>query len=99
MASTKITRKGQITIPIEIRNELGLKEGDYLTVRNENGRIVAENSVDIARRLAGSLSKYARGIDDGLSMEEIIARDDAAIEQAIIEDYLETERQMRQESK
>jgi len=28
----KITRKGQTTIPVEIREKLGLKEGDELSV-------------------------------------------------------------------
>ena len=30
MASAKVTSKGQITIPIEIRNELDLKPGDQI---------------------------------------------------------------------
>ena len=86
MASTKLTRKGQITIPIEIRNELGLKEGDYLTVRSENGRIVAENQLDIVRRTAGSLSEYAREVNKGLSIDEIIAREKAAFEEGVAEE-------------
>jgi antitoxin PrlF len=32
--------KGQVTVPIEIRNRLGLKEGDRLAFINEGGEIV-----------------------------------------------------------
>lgn len=32
MRTVKVTRKGQTTIPAEIREKLGIKEGDQLTV-------------------------------------------------------------------
>jgi antitoxin PrlF len=35
-----VTSKGQVTVPIEIRNRLGLKEGDRLAFINEGGEIV-----------------------------------------------------------
>ena len=31
MATAKITRKGQITIPVEVRKHLGLEEGDEVS--------------------------------------------------------------------
>ena len=34
---TKVTRKGQITVPAEVRRALGLKEGDRVTVQVEEG--------------------------------------------------------------
>jgi len=48
MELAKITLKGQITIPIEIRKKLGVKDGDKIVFIEENGRIVMENSVKIA---------------------------------------------------
>ena len=44
---TVMTRKGQITIPVEIRRALGLKEGDQVAVSLENGhaRLVPYGSV------------------------------------------------------
>jgi AbrB family looped-hinge helix DNA binding protein len=36
----KVTRKGQITIPSEIRVQIGLKEGDFLAVDAVNDEIV-----------------------------------------------------------
>jgi antitoxin PrlF len=35
-----VTSKGQVTVPIEVRNRLGLKEGDRLAFVNEGGEIV-----------------------------------------------------------
>ncbi|MGB3305802.1 MAG: AbrB/MazE/SpoVT family DNA-binding domain-containing protein [Thermomicrobiales bacterium] len=60
MLSTKITREGQITIPVEIRNELDLREGDVLVVEHHDGKIVMTNRQEIVRRTAGALAKYAR---------------------------------------
>lgn len=40
MPLAKVKQKGQVTIPAEIREELGLLEGDYVEVRRERGRIV-----------------------------------------------------------
>ena len=40
MPTTTITSKGQMTLPKEIRDELGLKVGDQLDVTIQNHRIV-----------------------------------------------------------
>jgi antitoxin PrlF len=48
MELAKITMRGQITIPVEIRRKLGVKDGDKVVFIEENGRIVMENSVRIA---------------------------------------------------
>jgi AbrB family looped-hinge helix DNA binding protein len=45
----RITTKGQITIPIEIRKKLNLKKGDkILFLEEENGRIYFENMALLA---------------------------------------------------
>ena len=44
MELAKVTSKGQITIPIEIRRKLGVKEGDKILFIEEQGRIVMINS-------------------------------------------------------
>jgi antitoxin PrlF len=36
----KVTRKGQVTIPAEIREQLGIKEGDKLAVEAIDHQIV-----------------------------------------------------------
>jgi AbrB family looped-hinge helix DNA binding protein len=44
MNLAKISANGQITVPVEIRRELGLKSGDkILFSRNDNGEIVMNN--------------------------------------------------------
>lgn len=40
MPSSTISSKGQITIPIEVRHRLGLKEGDKVEFVLEEGRTV-----------------------------------------------------------
>ena len=40
----KVTAKGQITIPIEIRKRLGVKAGDKILFLEEAGRIIFTNA-------------------------------------------------------
>ena len=40
MAEITITRKSQVTIPVEVRKKLGLEEGMRVTVWQEGGRVV-----------------------------------------------------------
>jgi len=42
MNKTKITRKGQVTIPKEIREKLSLKESDILSVSEKNNMIIMQ---------------------------------------------------------
>ena len=52
MEVAKISSKGQITIPISIRNKLNLKTGDKIVILEENGRFYFENSAALAFRRA-----------------------------------------------
>lgn len=58
--TTKMTRKGQITIPAEIRESLDLHEGDYFLVDQVNGRIVLRRAIDIAHETAGVFKQYRK---------------------------------------
>lgn len=44
MELAKVTAKGQITIPIEIRRKLGVKDGDKVLFIEEAGRIYITNA-------------------------------------------------------
>ena len=57
MTRVKVTRSYQVTIPKEIREKIGLKEGDYLEVEiDDEGRIIMTKSVRKRRTLkAGRL--------------------------------------------
>lgn len=48
MEVSKISSKGQITIPVSVRNKLKLKAGDKIVIFEENGRFYLENSAMIA---------------------------------------------------
>jgi AbrB family looped-hinge helix DNA binding protein len=55
-----MTRKGQVTIPAEIREQLNLHEGDRFVVQAVDGKVVMESQRDIVRRTAGVFAKYAK---------------------------------------
>ena len=44
MEIAKISSKGQITIPISVRNRLHLNTGDKVLILEENGRFYIENN-------------------------------------------------------
>lgn len=48
MEMARVTSKGQITIPIEIRRKLNLKEGDKVLFIEEEGRIIFANAAKMA---------------------------------------------------
>ncbi len=48
MEVAKITSRGQITIPIDIRKKLGLKEGDKVIFIEEGDKIIFANAAKIA---------------------------------------------------
>lgn len=50
MELAKITMRGQITIPKEIRKRLGVRDGDKVVFIEENGRIIIENAAMMALR-------------------------------------------------
>lgn len=52
MELAKITSKGQITIPIDIRKKLGLKDGDKVLFIEDGDKIVMVNSTILALREA-----------------------------------------------
>ncbi|NMA12764.1 MAG: AbrB/MazE/SpoVT family DNA-binding domain-containing protein [Chloroflexi bacterium] len=48
MELAKITAKGQITIPIAVRRQLGLKEGDKILFVKQGNEIILKNPTVIA---------------------------------------------------
>ena len=63
MASATVTSKGQITIPVEVRTELGLKAGDRIEfLKNEQGRFSIISTTGSVRDLKGILGKFDRVI-------------------------------------
>jgi len=48
MEVAKITSRGQVTIPIDIRKKLGVKEGDKIIFFEDGNRIVVVNAAKVA---------------------------------------------------
>ena len=63
-----LAERGQIVIPKEARDALGLKPGTRLQMRVEGSRLVIEKKVSLdLRRWVG------RGLDDGLNTNEALS--------------------------
>lgn len=77
-----MTRKGQVTIPIDIRNALDLHEGDYFIVRQDDHRVVLERAADVIDRTAGIFAKYA------LATPLTPAQEREAVEKGVAEEYM-----------
>lgn len=54
-----IRDKGQMTLPVNIREELGLKKGDKLLVERRGKEIVLISPDDVVDPTAGALAEYA----------------------------------------
>lgn len=58
MSYSKITKKGQMTIPVEYRRKYNLKEGVLISFEETENGLVIKPVPDITDS-AGALSKYA----------------------------------------
>ncbi|MBM3462697.1 MAG: AbrB/MazE/SpoVT family DNA-binding domain-containing protein [Armatimonadetes bacterium] len=56
---TVVTRKGQITLPAEVRRALGLRQGDRVTVELANGQATVRRAEGVIARTAGSVAPIA----------------------------------------
>lgn len=50
---TVVTRKGQVTVPVEIRRELGLNIGDKVTFTIDEGNVRLARTGSVVERTAG----------------------------------------------
>lgn len=56
MELAKVTSKGQVTIPMNIREKLGIKEGSKILFLEEAGRIYLANSSMEALNIGANFS-------------------------------------------
>lgn len=75
MYRAKVTSKGQITVPKEIRDKLGLRQGDELVFRETTAGYLIEKEVQESPfdKHIGSLS-HLKGKDPDTLIEEIRGR-------------------------
>ena len=71
MEIAKVSSKGQITIPIEIRKKLNLKEGDKVVFLEEGDRVILLNAGYVAIKEAQDKMKQ-EAENSGLKTEEEI---------------------------
>lgn len=57
--TTTVTRKGQITIPADVRRSLRLVEGDRVTVEQQGETVLLRRATSVAAHTAGILAAYA----------------------------------------
>jgi AbrB family looped-hinge helix DNA binding protein len=60
LRTSQLTRKGQVTVPAEIRRELGLRRGDKVAFVREGDRVIICPAETVAQRTAGSLRQYRK---------------------------------------
>lgn len=89
---SKVTSKGQTTIPVEVRNYLGLKAGDRVSYTMRDGKVVLSVRNLRAVELAGMLGPPPSG--KTVSVEEM----DDAIMDAVAEDDERIMREWREGS-
>jgi len=81
MASATVTSKGQITIPVKVRNSLGLNPGDRVQfVEADKGKFVMTAVNRSIRELEGILWRKGRKPVTIEDMDEAIARGAAGLE-------------------
>lgn len=69
MELAKVMSKGQVTIPINIRKKLNLKEGDKIVFIEKDGNMIIANSAVIAlQKIQSSFEGEAKRL--GLETEE-----------------------------
>lgn len=72
---TVVTRKGQITVPAEIRRALGLREGDQVALVLEHDQVRLRRAGGVVARTAGLL----QGTEPPLTAEQLRERAEHAI--------------------
>lgn len=61
MLSSSVTTKGQVTIPIELREKLGIKPGDRVGFVDEGGRILLQRQETAIEAVFGVV-KTSKGV-------------------------------------
>jgi AbrB family looped-hinge helix DNA binding protein len=82
--TTTLTRKGQVTIPIEIRRALDFKAGDQAALEQRGELVLMRRATSVAERTAGILAKYR--LATPLSAEEERATFERAVADEVVGD-------------
>lgn len=85
MELAKVTSKGQVTIPVEIRRKLGIKNGDKVLFMEESGRVYMMNSSmdafhEAQRAFAGEAERVGLKNDDDVMAMIKELREESVVE-------------------
>lgn len=62
MEITKISSKGQVVIPLKIRNELGIKQGSVMAIDTANKMVILKKiDLDIEKQIREGLEDLKKG--------------------------------------
>lgn len=68
----KMTSKGQITLPKEIRDSMGIETGSYLRVQSSGDSIILKPLCEESMLVREYTGKYSKGAYDPVKLREII---------------------------
>lgn len=54
-----VTRKGQITLPVDVRRRLGFTEGQKVSIEEREDHVIVRRARNVAEITAGMMSQYA----------------------------------------
>jgi AbrB family looped-hinge helix DNA binding protein len=86
----KVREKGQITLPKEVREQIGVKPGENLTVLVVDGEVRMRPVIGVVARTYGMFSHLAEA-NQNKSIDQILAEEESAIEQGMLEDFTKSE--------
>ena len=87
----RVRHKGQLTLPADVRQQLGIQEGDILRLDVEDGRVIIENQVVRLRRALEASARYFADIPP-LEPEEMRCLAAESIAESVAEKMARIER-------
>jgi len=87
--TVNVCQKGQMTLPADVRDELGVQNGGKLLLERQENHWILVRADKLVDRTAGALAEYAKNVPllTPAEMREAVAK-------AITEENLETLRQI-----
>ncbi len=85
-----IREKGQMTLPKEVREEIGIKAGENLSILVVDGEIRMRPVKGVVDRTFGMFSHLAEA-NRTKTVDQILAEEESAIERGMLDDFISSE--------
>ena len=80
---SRVQKRGQVTIPIEIRHRLGLEEGDLVAFfETEDGIVISPQKVVPAQKLSQILEEKGVGLEELFTFADRVAPEASGTEES-----------------